>query len=144
MLFSLPSRTMSKCLGAKSALAFSWLLSVLVISAVLHRGMTAMRRQTPGHPAAALHHRDDRMEELTAPVCLLVPLVSRFMSHSKFWVLWRSKKPNIFEGVSERGRVNSSDGKHQNSVPCWECDSGSGGANGKTSSPTVCVCQFMF
>lgn len=46
--------------------------------------------------------------------------------------------------MSERGHVNGSDGKHQNSVPCWEYDSGSGGANGKTSSPTACVCQFMF
>lgn len=26
--------------------------------------------------------------------------------------------------MSERGHVNGSDGKHQNSVPCWEWDSG--------------------
>lgn len=30
------------------------------------------------------------------------------------------KTTNLFEGVSERGHVNGSGGKHQDSVPCWE------------------------
>lgn len=59
----------------------------------------------------------------------------------------KTNKNNLLEGESERGHENGCGGKHQNAVPCWEYDSGSGGANGKTSSPTVvcvCVCQFMF
>jgi len=41
---------------------------VLLFSAVLQQGMTAMCAQTPGCPVTALHHPDDRKENLAAQV----------------------------------------------------------------------------
>lgn len=128
------------------SLSFSWLLRVLVISSVLQRGMTAMRRQTPGRPAATPHHCDDRMEELAAPVSLPVVLLdSRFMSHSKFWVFVTIKKKQKKKTQSIGGSVREGSCKRLGWKPpelcavlgvwlwvCW--------ANGKTSSPqSVCA-----
>lgn len=55
---------------------------------------------------AYITHCHDRMEELTAPVCLsVVPLVSRVVSRSKFWVVWRFKKKKNKKHLSIRGSV---------------------------------------
>lgn len=51
----------------------------------------------------------------------------------------KKNKPNLLEGVSERGHVNGWDGNHQNSVPCWEYDSGSGGPMEKPRLHSLCV-----
>lgn len=54
------------------SLSISWPLRVLVISAVLQQGMTAMRMQTPGCPVTGPYHPDDEKEKWTARVFVSV------------------------------------------------------------------------
>lgn len=131
--------------------SFSWLLRVLVISAVLQQGMTAMWTQTPGCPVTALYHPDDRKEKLTAQVSVSVALVSVLayvtvnpmgvvmignILVEKFWCKgvsiseWSYKL--LWWKIPELG------------VTCWEC--GSGCLVGPMEKPRlpVRVCQLMF
>lgn len=132
------------------SLSFSWLLRVLVISAVLKQGMTAMWTQTLGCPVTALYHHDER--KLTAQVSLPVAPVS-ILAHvpvkttgvvmikntEKITVLMQNRE-------WERGVINTAPVGNSRT---WCSVLGvrirvSGGADGKASSPTVHVCRFMF
>lgn len=136
------------------SLSFPWPLKVLVISAVLQQGMTAMWVQTPGCPVTALYLPDDRKEKLTAKVSAAEDLVSvlAYVTVNTLCVVlwwWRTfknqfKSLDAIEGVQVKGHKKvlwweiPELGRTQSTVwGVWLRVSG--GANGKASSPTVCV-----
>lgn len=107
-----------------ASLSLSWLLTGLVISAVLQQGMTAMWTQTPGCPVTALYHPDDRKEKLVAQVAVSLALVS-ILAYVKGNTLGVVTIGNILEpvfsfdageGVHVKGHKSCTDGKYQNLV----------------------------
>lgn len=138
------------------SLSFSWLLRVLVISAVLQQGMTAMRTQTPGCPVSALYHPDDRKKELGSSFCisgsgfyfgLCHRQQARCCNEGEHWKKYKTKNSLKVLMQEYKWRVtatalmeNTRTRRAALGVWLWV----SGGANGKASSPTACVCQFMF